>query len=164
VSSTNPPADGDIKTQSAIGNRRHRICALIVGLVLTVLSSNATYAQPAASVQDWRTEYFYPSSYPIAVQSDEGSLSPYWGPDIQQWGDYISALSDVYGFHPDFIAAVIMHESDFTDSAANGRGTNGLMDILPAASTHHNKPSGEIAAIPANNLRWGMAILSASTR
>ena len=34
-------------------------------------------------------------------------LSPFWEPAIQRWGNYISTLSEVYGFHPDFIAAVI---------------------------------------------------------
>lgn len=159
MSTSKPLADGEIKNQIANGNRRQRICALMVGLVLTVLSSKAGYAQPAA-VEHWRTEHFFPSSYPNAVQSGESALSPYWGPDIQQWGDYISALSDVYGFHPDFIAAVIKHESDFTDLAASDRATNGLMDILPITSTQQTEPSGEIVAIPANNLRWGMAILS----
>jgi hypothetical protein len=159
VFSTNPPADGDINIQVAIGNR-HRIYGLIVGLILTVLFSMAAYPQPAVAVQGWRAGHFYPSEYPIAVQSDEGALSPYWGPDIQQWGEYIGALSDVYGFHPDFIAAVIVHESDFTDLAAGGMGTNGLMGILPAANTQQNEPGGALAAIPVNNLRWGMAILS----
>jgi hypothetical protein len=86
------------------------------------------------------------------------ALSPYWGPAIQHWADYIAALSATYGFHPDFIAAVIEHESDVGTRPASGRGAAGLMGVMSAGPGWQSS-SKEILA-PVANLRWGMAVLS----
>lgn len=86
------------------------------------------------------------------------SLSPYWGPEIQQWDDYIVALSETYGFHPDFIAAVISHDSPANDQSASEGGSAALMGIFPGGGI--GSASSDAMATPPNNLRWGMAILS----
>lgn len=91
-------------------------------------------------------------------------LSPYWGPNIQQWSDYIAILSAAYGFHPDFIAAVIRHESDGDYQVVSHMGAVGLMGIMPAGPGLEWRPSPEELLTPTINLRWGMAILSAIVR
>ncbi|MBX7254435.1 MAG: lytic transglycosylase domain-containing protein [Candidatus Promineofilum sp.] len=84
-------------------------------------------------------------------------LSPYWGPDIQRWAGPIHALARAYGFHPDFIAAVIQQETDGERPGVSRRGRAGLMGLLPGAAW---RPSAEALLGPANDLRWGMAVLS----
>ncbi|MCB8935010.1 MAG: transglycosylase SLT domain-containing protein [Candidatus Promineofilum sp.] len=88
------------------------------------------------------------------------SLSPYWGPEIQQWGDYIVVLSEAYGFHPDFVAAVILHESPANNQAGNAGGAAPLMGFSPGIGDGGGMASSGVMATPPNNLRWGMAILS----
>jgi hypothetical protein len=87
------------------------------------------------------------------------TLSPYWQPEIQQWGDSIGALSDIYGFHPDFIAAVISHESGGAEQALNSLGAAGLMGLIPG-ELESERPISE--ALPAfiAHMRWGLDILS----
>lgn len=87
-------------------------------------------------------------------------LSPFWGPSIQRWSDHIGALADAYGFHPDFIAAVIKHESDGEHRAVSQMGAVGLMGVMPTGPGLEWRPSSEELLTPATNLRWGMAILS----
>jgi hypothetical protein len=87
-------------------------------------------------------------------------LSPYWGPSIQRWSAYIGALAQVYGFHPDFIAAVIKHESDGEYQAVSHMGAVGLMGVMPTGPGLEWRPTSEELLLPATNLRWGMAILS----
>lgn len=91
-------------------------------------------------------------------------LSSYWGPNIQQWSDYIAILAAAYGFHPDFIAAVIKHESDGDYQVVSHMGAVGLMGIMPAGPGLEWRPSPEELLTPTVNLRWGMAILSAIVR
>jgi hypothetical protein len=87
------------------------------------------------------------------------ALSPYWGPGIQHWADYIAALSAAYGFHPDFIAAVIEHEFD-AETRTLGGGAAGLMGVMSVGpGSGWQSSSAEILA-PIANLRWGMAVLS----
>lgn len=80
------------------------------------------------------------------------SLSPYWGPAIQQWAEDIGALADAYGFHPDFIAAVVQQELEYAEPLA------------PVGSQirtgSEDSPSDEALLLPAADLRWGIAILS----
>jgi hypothetical protein len=87
-------------------------------------------------------------------------LSSYWGPSIQRWSAQIGALAEIYGFHPDFIAAVIKHESDGEARAARHVGAVGLMGVMPTGPGVAWRPSSEELLLPAVNLRWGMTILS----
>lgn len=87
-------------------------------------------------------------------------LSPYWEPSIQRWSSYVGALSDAYGFHPDFIAAVIRHESHGENTAISYMGAVGLMGVMPAGPGLEGRPSTDELLTPATNLRWGMLILS----
>jgi len=88
---------------------------------------------------------------------DGAVLSPFWGPDIQHRASLIAALSEAYGFHPDFIAAVIQQES--RDSRPVARlGAIGLMNRMPVGSVW--RPSSEAILRPSANLRWGITILS----
>lgn len=96
--------------------------------------------------------------------TDLVSLSSYWGPNIQQWSDYIAILASAYGFHPDFIAAIIKHESDGDHRVVSHMGAVGLMGIMPAGPGLEWRPSSEELLTPTVNLRWGMAILSAIVR
>lgn len=87
-------------------------------------------------------------------------LSPYWEPGIQRWGDTIGALAEVYGFHPDFIAAVIKHESGGEYRAISRRGAVGLMDVMAEEPVWEWRPSSEALLMATTDLRWGLAILS----
>jgi hypothetical protein len=86
------------------------------------------------------------------------TLSPYWGPGIQRWADYIAALSATYGFHPDFIAAVIEHESDPENRVSEG--ATGWMGVMSAGPGRQWRSSSEEMFTPVTNLRWGMAVIS----
>ena len=87
-------------------------------------------------------------------------LSPYWEPGIQRWAETIGALAEVYGFHPDFIAAVIKHESGDEFRAISRRGAVGLMDVMAEEPALAWRPSSEALLTPTTDLRWGLAILS----
>ncbi|HOU40509.1 MAG TPA: transglycosylase SLT domain-containing protein [Promineifilum sp.] len=87
-------------------------------------------------------------------------LSPFWGPDIQRWAGQIHALSLAYGFHPDFIAAVIEHEAEGEQRAVGHPRMAGLMSLLPARRGSQWQPSAETMLGPASDLRWGMTVLS----
>jgi hypothetical protein len=100
----------------------------------------------------------------VDTADDFTLLSPYWGPNIQQWSDYIAILSAAYGFHPDFIASLIRHESDGAHDVVSYMGAVGLMGIMPAGPGLEWRPSSEELLTPTVNLRWGMAILSAIVR
>jgi hypothetical protein len=95
-----------------------------------------------------------------AARAEEGErlvLSPYWEPAIQRRASLIGDLSEVYGFHPDFIAAVIQHESR-NDRPLVRLGAVGLMDVLSVGSAW--RPSSEALLLPSANLRWGITILA----
>lgn len=91
---------------------------------------------------------------------DASVLSPFWEPAIQRWGNYISTLSEVYGFHPDFIAAVIKHESGGQFQAPMPVGPVGLMGVMESNGGMELRPLSERLLPPSTNLRWGLAILS----
>lgn len=97
-------------------------------------------------------------------ESDSGTeprtLSPYWQASIQRWATYIEALSQAYGFDPDFIAAVIKHESDGDEQVVSHMGAVGLMGVMPYGPGLEWRPAPDELLIPATNLRWGMLILS----
>jgi hypothetical protein len=88
------------------------------------------------------------------------TLSPYWRPSIQRWSTYIEALAEAYGFDPDFIAAVIKHESDGDERVVSHMGAVGLMGVMPYGPGLEWRPLPDELLIPATNLRWGMLILS----
>lgn len=121
------------------GPRRWRLPAALLALLAGALAFG--HATPAAAAA--------PPPAPL--------LSPYWGPDIQRWAGPIHALSRAYGFHPDFIAAVIQQETDGERPGVSRRGSAGLMGLRPGAVW---PPSAEALLGPANDLRWGMAVLS----
>lgn len=93
--------------------------------------------------------------------SDDGvMLSPYWGPEIQRWAHDIAALSAIYGFHPDFIAAVVWHEGDREYRTSGRLGAVGLTGLLPARGAGRWRSSSETLLAPGYDLRWGISILS----
>ena len=117
--------------------------ALLMGMVagLLCLMTGRTLAAPPGDTAD-------------------GVLSPYWEPGIQRWADTIGALAEVYGFHPDFVAAVIKHESGSEFQAISRRGAVGLMDVMADETALEWRPSSEALLAPTTDLRWGLAILS----
>lgn len=123
--------------------------ALICLLLLVVLAPSAAPAGAAAGG---------------ASTLDTPVLSPFWSPTIQRWSPTIGALSEAYGFHPDFIAAVLRHEADGGRQAISQLGATGLMGAggagWPAGTNAEWRPSSEGLLSPVANLRWGMAILS----
>jgi hypothetical protein len=113
--------------------------------------------QPARA--DIREAGYFPQQKPAADDKrPELALSPFWGPSIQSWAGYIAALSEAYGFHPDFIAAVMEHETDGENRTAGGRKTVGLMTVMGSGPDWQS--SSEELLAPIANLRWGMAVLA----
>lgn len=107
-----------------------------------------------------RLDYRYTSETADRPLSDINDLSQFWGADIQQWDDYIIGLSRVYGFHPDFVAAIIAQE--IIDNNNHGGSVNvaGVMGIGTTLGGSNQQPTPQEMVIPGNNLRWGMTILS----
>ena len=129
-------------TLTRFGNGAARI--MLLGAALVALLS---LAAPASAVSPTRAE----------SEADGAVLSPFWEPGIQRRASLIGALSEVYGFHPDFIAAVIQHESHAYRPIAH-LGAVGLMNVMAVGPAW--RPSSEALLLPSANLRWGMAILS----
>ena len=119
--------------------RLHLLGGLLVALV--ALSAPAS-AAPAARTEDGDVS-------PV--------LSPFWEPGIQRRANLIGTLSEAYGFHPDFIAAVIQQESHGNRPMAY-LGAVGLMDLMSVGSAW--RPSSEALLLPSANLRWGITILA----
>ncbi|MEZ4516483.1 MAG: transglycosylase SLT domain-containing protein [Chloroflexota bacterium] len=136
---------------------------LPVVLALLVLLTNTSGESSALA----HTQSTDPEQAPLlsTVHEDESviepsTLSPYWQPSIQRWSTYIEALSKAYGFDPDFIAAVIKHESDGDEQVVSHMGAVGLMGVMPYGPGLEWRPLPDELLIPATNLRWGMLILS----
>ena len=87
-------------------------------------------------------------------------ISPIWEPTIQQWAPQIGILSEAYGLHPDFIAAVIKEESNGRKDGVSRVGAVGLMGVMPASPGLEWRPPAEQLKVPSVNLRWGVSILS----
>lgn len=113
---------------------------------------------PGRLIQDGKSAR--PSTAVPVSAANSDALSPYWDADVQRWQGAIGGLSQVYGFHPDFIAAVIKHEADRAEGATGHGGTAGPLGVLPPGRQVAWRPSREQLLIPTTNLRWGLAILS----
>jgi len=120
---------------------------LLCAALLTLLGLSAP--APAVAASPTRSE--------TAAAAEDALLSPFWGPGIQHRASLIGALSEAYGFHPDFIAAVIDQESH-GDRPMVHLGAVGLMDVMVVGSAW--RPSSEALLLPSANLRWGITILS----
>lgn len=107
-----------------------------------------------------RPVYGYTSETTDRLLFDSRELSPFWGAEIQQWDEYISALSEVYGFHPDLIAAIIAQESNNNNQSGGSVNAAGIMGITPTIGGVEQQSASQEMVIPGNDLRWGMAILS----
>ena len=92
------------------------------------------------------------------------ALSSIWGPSIQRWSAYIAALSNFYGLDPDFIAAVILEESNGDPLVVSRVGAVGLMGIMPTGPGLEWRPPADALENPSTNLRWGVAILAEIVR
>ena len=101
-------------------------------------------------------------------RSDSGPeaflLSPMWGPAIRQWSTYIGVLAETHGLDPDFIAAVMMEESNGRIDGVSSVGAVGLMGVMPQGPGLEWRPTTEELMNPAVNLRWGVAILAEVVR
>jgi hypothetical protein len=132
-----------------------RVYALLIITCLLVLAALPLSPPSAAASTVVATK---------ASTLDTPVLSPFWSPNIQRWSPTIGALSEVYGFHPDFIAAVLRHESDGRQQAISHMGAVGLMGVggvgPPEGTNPEWRPSSEELLSSVANLRWGMAILS----
>jgi hypothetical protein len=97
-------------------------------------------------------------------ESDEDPLSPFWGPTIQQWSDYIRHEAEATGIDPDFVAAVVDAESNGMPLGISRAGAVGLMGVMPSGPGLEWRPSSEALIDPQTNLNWGVAILTAIIR
>lgn len=88
------------------------------------------------------------------------SISPFWGPDIQDWGHTISALGKLYGFHPDFVAAVIQQEFQSDNRVFNNFGPIGSWEMgLTGTERGDGFVSHDLRTLNPN-LHWRMTVLS----
>jgi hypothetical protein len=84
--------------------------------------------------------------------SQVDAISPYWDYELQQIGDDIVAVSRAYGFHPDFIAAIVNQELIAQSQAEVHETTVGLMRAGLSSPESH--------AMLSPHIRWGMSVLS----
>ncbi len=134
---------------------------ILLPVVLTVTAVHAgTGAKPVLANELPTADAARQLDEPIDNTPPTSVLSPFWEPGIQRWSDYIGALAEAYGFHPDFIAAVIAHETGDEQQATNRTGALDLMSGTPADPGLVWQPLSEELLTPETNLRWGMAILS----
>ncbi len=122
---------------------------MLLGVMLVALLGGLSVPAPAVAASPTRSE--------TVTAAEDALLSPFWGPGIQHRASLIGALSEAYGFHPDFIAAVIQQESR-DDRPMAYLGAVGLMDVMAGGSAW--RPSSEALLLPSANLRWGISILS----
>lgn len=151
-----PKSVPDIHRLFYIRAERWRISVVI--MVVWVLFSGtfrSTKAEPILASVD-----VTPGNHDEYAPSGSTGLSPYWGPEIQQGSENIIALSERYGFHPDFIAAIIVQESSDAEQATGGIPGPGGRRIGSIASEMDWQSPIQATGVPANNLEWGMAILS----
>lgn len=126
---------------------------LLAAVAFLVLIPTGSYSRSVAVFADQVSETQQPSP-------EAAVLSSYWGPDIQRMQGPIGGLAETYGFHPDFIAAIIRHESDQEWRATAHGSMVGLMAMLPTGEKVEWRPSSEQLLVPTAHLRWGLAILS----
>lgn len=146
---------------SRLSIRRYLKGVLLLALLLLLPAGNSKV--PLTAAQSGQ-----PDDDPVLLSTPQDAeaalepriLSPYWRPSIQRWSTYIDALADTYGFDPDFIAAVIKHESDGDERVVSHMGAVGLMGVMPFGPGLEWRPLPDELLIPATNLRWGMLILS----
>lgn len=141
-----------------LASRLYRLAGILVLAVLVLSARPPRTAEAQSGEPD-------PGFLRSTVHDEEAvieprTLSPYWRPSIQRWSGYIEALSNAYGFDPDFIAAVIKHESDGDEQVVSHMGAVGLMGVMPYGPGLEWRPLPTELLIPATNLRWGMLILS----
>jgi hypothetical protein len=128
---------------------------LLVGVVVAGL---LVLLRPAVPDVKARSHTLVNRSF--AAQPEPSVLSPFWGPDIQQWSPYIAALADAYGLDADFIAAVIKEESNGRADSVSEVGAVGLMGVMPASPGLEWRPPADELQNPSVNLRWGVGILA----
>ncbi len=143
---------------SQLGNPS--LMLLIVLVFLLGLPAGGVAAQETPEDASEQSDPDVIAAVPDTSPLQREGISPYWAPSIQGWADYILTLSATYGFDPDFIAAVIRHESAGDHRVVSYMGAVGLMGVMPTGPGLEWRPSSEELLIPAANLRWGMAILS----
>ena len=141
---------GDTTMQLGCKNMvRFGLFFFLIGLALSLTPSGSPlHAAPMPT----------PPNQPEA--NDQAAISPIWEPTIQQWAPQIAILSEVYGLHPDFIAAMIKEESDGRIDGVSHVGAVGLMGVMPASPGLEWRPSAEQLIQPSVNLRWGVSIIS----
>jgi hypothetical protein len=66
----------------------------------------------------------------------------------------------MFGFDPDFVAAVIREESNGDSRVISRAGAVGLMGVMPTSPGLEWRPTAEELMNPSTNLRWGVAILA----
>jgi hypothetical protein len=135
-----------------LGSKKSHFLYLFLFLIVLALSlTPANESILAAPVQN-------PSEQTETI--GKFAISPIWEPTIQQWAPQISILSESYGLHPDFIAAVIKEESNGRKDGVSRVGAVGLMGVMPASPGLEWRPPAEQLKQPSVNLRWGVSILS----
>lgn len=139
----------------------HSLWRLMVAAILAVVASfGVSRPSEAQSEGEQPPLDSHQSHSQSELDPNKRDLSPYWGQNIQRWSTYIAAVAEAYGFDPDFVAAIIKHESDGDHSAVSYMGAVGLMGVMPTGPGLEWRPSSDDLLTPATNLRWGMAILS----
>jgi hypothetical protein len=118
-------------------------------------------AGPRTAVYSSATETAVAQTLPL---NRDYAIAPIWDDSIQQWASQIQSLSEVYGLHPDFIAAVIKQESNGYQDGVSRVGAVGLMGVMPAGPGLEWRPSTEELMNPSVNLRWGVSILGEIVR
>lgn len=158
------PCSSDDKNRQYGGKSQRQISAWIaVGILLSLvllytspISANAA-SSPLVVNRTWE-QHGNPGTNRENAEVDV--LSPYWGPEIQTWSASIGALSELYGFHPDFIAAVIEQETASNGQSAIDGDSLVAFGIFDQATSMDQFSSGMDGLTSMARLRWGLSVLS----
>jgi hypothetical protein len=128
-----------------------RIALVVLTIVTLLLLGVLEQVEPARAAA------------PATLNSSEDTqpkLSPIWRKTILQWTSQITDVANMFGFDPDFVAAVIREESNGDSRVISRAGAVGLMGVMPTSPGLEWRPTAEELMNPSTNLRWGVAILA----
>jgi len=100
----------------------------------------------------------------VVGQEMRTSLSPYWHYRIQRWERLVLAAAESRQLDPDFIAALMWHESSGNPDLESSAGAVGLLQVMPREAGFSWRPTRAELLNPTTNVYWGSNTLAMVVR
>lgn len=126
------------------------LVAVIVSLLLLVKPTPA--AGPAPTPVAGTEAAAPPAPKPAGSAPAEGSIAPFFSPEVRQWAPAITKWAEAYGLDPNAVATIMQIESCGDPRAVSSAGARGLFQVMPFHFT-----AGEDPFDPETNARRGLA-------